>query len=197
MKTVDFTRGTLLITSFLILVAGLAMPAGSMMTSIIGALIIFSLIIVDIQAPQIAGLSEDNPKVKTMRFLNRLTMVIVIIYSTFTLLSKATMIVESETGGILAIGLLSMFMMVFGNLAPKIPFNRYLGLRLPWTIRDEDTWKVAHRIVGYLSFPVALLMFVAAFFFESDKVAITGILTWIIIPGAYSLVFYYRKLKKG
>lgn len=35
-----------------------------------------------------------------------------------------------------------------GNLAPKLPFSRHTGLRLPWTAADEDTWIVAHRILG-------------------------------------------------
>lgn len=85
--------------------------------------------------------------------------------------------------------------MFFGNLAPKIPFNRYMGLRLPWTIRDEDTWKVAHRILGYISFPIGIAMFVSVFFFSVETVAMISVLTWIIIPGIYSLVFYYKKAK--
>nr|WP_279285788.1 SdpI family protein [Clostridium perfringens] len=85
--------------------------------------------------------------------------------------------------------------MFFGNLAPKIPFNRYMGLRLPWTVRDEDTWRVAHRILGYVSFPIGIVMFVLSFFFKVETIVVTGVLTWIIIPSIYSLVFYYKKIK--
>lgn len=85
--------------------------------------------------------------------------------------------------------------MFFGNLSPKIPFNRYLGLRLPWTIRDEETWKVAHRLVGYSSFPIAIVMFIMSFFIDGNTVGIVGVLTWVIIPGIYSYIFYYKKLK--
>lgn len=87
-------------------------------------------------------------------------------------------------------------MMVFGNLSPKIPFNRYFVLRLPWTIRDEQTWRIAHKIVGYLSFPIALIMLVSSFFFYSDiVVGSIGILTWVIVPSICSFIFYYKKLK--
>nr|WP_284693963.1 SdpI family protein [Paeniclostridium ghonii] len=85
--------------------------------------------------------------------------------------------------------------MVFGNYAPKIPFNRYLGLRLPWTIRDEDTWKLAHKILGYTSFPIAIIMFIASFFFKIETVSTICVLSWIIIPGLYSFIFYYKKMK--
>ncbi|SCI68917.1 Predicted integral membrane protein [uncultured Clostridium sp.] len=64
-----------------------------------------------------------------------------------------------------------------------------------WTIRDEQNWRLVHKIVGYSSFPIALIMFVLAFFFNNEKLVIIGILTWIGIPSAYSFIFYYKKIK--
>ena len=195
MKKLDFTRILFLITSFLILIAGFIIPNTSIVTSIIGVLIIVSLVVLDIKAPIITKLSEGNPKIKTVRFLNRLTIFIVILFSIFNLFLPIKTLFDFKNGEILMVGLISIFMMIFGNLSPKIPFNRYLGLRLPWTIRDEQTWRVAHKIVGYSSFPIALMMFVLAFFFNNEKVVIIGILTWIGIPSAYSFIFYYKKIK--
>lgn len=195
MKKLDFTRILFLITSSLILIAGFVIPNTSIVTSIIGALIIVCLVVLDIQTPRITKLSEDNPKIKTVRFLNRLTIFIVILFSIFNLLLPIKTLFNFKNGEILMVGLISIFMMIFGNLSPKIPFNRYLGLRLPWTIRDEQTWRVAHKIVGYSSFPIALIMFVLAFFFNNEKVVTIGILTWIVIPSVYSFLFYYKKIK--
>ena len=195
MKKFDFTRVLFLITSLLILIGGFIIPKGNLTISIIGGLSILALVIFDIKAPKIAKLSEDNPKIKTMRTLNRLTIFIIIISSIFSILSPIESSLDSKTNEILLVGLCSIFIMFFGNLSPKIPFNRYMGLRLPWTIRDEDTWKVAHKIVGYLSFPISIAMFVSAFFINTEIVATTGVLTWIIIPSIYSLVFYYKKIK--
>lgn len=195
MKKLDFTRILFLITSFLILIAGFIIPNTSIVTSIIGVLIIVSLVVLDIKAPIITKLSEGNPKIKTVRFLNRLTIFIVILFSIFNLFLPIKTLFDFKNGEILMVGLISIFMMIFGNLSPKIPFNRYLGLRLPWTIRDEQTWRVAHKIVGYSSFPIALMMFVLAFFFNNEKVVIIGGLTWIGIPSAYSFIFYYKKIK--
>jgi len=85
--------------------------------------------------------------------------------------------------------------MTFGNLSPKIPFNRYLGLRLPWTINDEDTWKIAHKILGYLSFPIAIAMFILTLYFNLNTIVPACIVIWIIIPSLYSFLFYYKKTK--
>lgn len=195
MKKLDSTRVLFIITSLLILIGGFMVQEDSLMMYVIGGLVIFSLIIFDIKAPEIANLSEDNVKIKTMRNLNRLTIFIVIIGSIFSILSPIKSSLSSKTNEIILVGLTSIFIMFFGNLAPKIPFNRYMGLRLPWTIRDEDTWKVAHRILGYISFPIGIVMFVSVFFFNAEIVATISVLTCIIIPGIYSLVFYYKKAK--
>ena len=163
--------------------------------SIIGAVVIFTLIIFDVNAPKIAKLSEENVKIKTMRTLNRLIILIIIIGCMLSILSPIKSSLDPKINEILLVGLCSIFIMFFGNLAPKIPFNRYMGLRLPWTVRDEDTWRVAHRILGYVSFPIGIVMFVLSFFFKIETIVVTGILTWIIIPSIYSLVFYYKKIK--
>ena len=195
MKNFNFTRVLFLITSLLILIAGFIIPENNLIISIISVLAIISLVILDIKAPQIANLSEENPKIKTMRKLNRLTIFIVIIGCIFFMLSPIKSSLYSKNNELILVGLFSIFIMFFGNLSPKIPFNRYLGLRLPWTIRDESTWKIAHRILGYLSFPIAIVMFISVFFFNIETVVTTCILTWIIVPSVYSLVFYYKKSK--
>ena len=195
MKEINFTRIILLITSFLMLIAGFIMPNGDVTISIFATLAIVSLVVLDIKAPKIVKLSEDNPKIKTFRFLNMLSLFVFILISIFAALSPNNEISITEDNKTLVIGLISVFIMIFGNLSPKIPFNRYLGLRLPWTIRDEDTWRVAHRLLGYLSFPIAILMFIMSFFFDGDMVGSMWVLAWFIIPSVYSFIFYYKKIK--
>lgn len=195
MKKFNFINILFLITSLIILIGGFMVKESNLTISIIGAVVIFTLIIFDVNAPKIANLSEENVKIKTMRTLNRLTILIIIIGCTFSILSPIKSSLDPKINEILLVGLCSIFIMFFGNLAPKIPFNRYMGLRLPWTVRDEDTWRVAHRILGYISFPIGIVMFVLSFFFKSETIVVTGILTWIIIPSIYSLVFYYKKIK--
>lgn len=195
MKKFNFINILFLITSLIILIGGFMVKESNLTISIIGVVVIFTLIIFDVNAPKIAKLSEENVKIKTMRTLNRLTILIIIIGCIFSILSPIKSSLDPKTNEILIVGLCSIFIMFFGNLAPKIPFNRYMGLRLPWTVRDEDTWRVAHRILGYVSFPIGIVMFVLSFFFKIETIVVTGILTWIIIPSIYSLVFYYKKIK--
>lgn len=195
MKNYNFLRILFLITSLIILIVGVVIPESNFTISVIATLVIVLLVIFDVQAPKIAKLSEDNPKVKSMRLINRLVIVIITICSIFTIYSPIESLLSSKTNEIVHIGLVSIFIMTFGNLSPKIPFNRYLGLRLPWTIRDEDTWKIAHKILGYLSFPIAISMFILTFYFSSKNIAPVCIIIWVILPSLYSLLFYYKKMK--
>lgn len=196
MKKNDFTKIILVVTSLLMLIVGFMVYEGrDVKILILGILAIISLVVLDRQAVNIVGLSENNPKVKTFRLLNMLTIFIAILCFMFASSSTNSQISITEDNKTLVIGLISIFIMFFGNLSPKIPFNRYLGLRLPWTIRDEETWKVAHRLVGYSSFPIAIIMFVMSFFIDGNIVGITGVLTWVMIPSIYSYIFYYKKLK--
>ncbi|WP_250674750.1 SdpI family protein [Paraclostridium ghonii] len=195
MKKFDITRIVLLIASLIIVIAGTIIPDTDFKFSIVIIIAIISLVIVDIKAPAISNLSEENPKIKTMRFLNRLGIIIFVTCYILSILPSTKNLLNLKHNNMVAITLASLFIMVFGNYAPKIPFNRYLGLRLPWTIRDEDTWKLAHKILGYTSFPIAIIMFIASFFFKIETVSTICVLSWIIIPGLYSFIFYYKKMK--
>ncbi|HHX59457.1 MAG TPA: SdpI family protein [Epulopiscium sp.] len=194
-KSLSFIRVFFLIISVSILYIGIFVTKNNGALGIMGALILVALIVLDIKAPQITNLSADNPKIKTIRTINRISIFIIILIFLIIMLSPQKLESFIENNERIVAGLISLFMMVTGNISPKIPFNRYVGLRLPWTIRDGDTWKVAHRILGYISFPIAIFQLIFIFFYPVETVMKFSILTWIIIPGLYSLWFYYRKLK--
>lgn len=69
-----------------------------------------------------------------------------------------------------------------------------IGLRLPWTVQDEDTWNIAHRILGYISIPVVLLYIACTCRIQDFKaVSVAIMITWIGIPGGISYVHFHKK----
>lgn len=150
MKKLDwsFLRIFFLIVSLLIMVSAFFVPDNNTQKIILSSLIIIALVVLDVQAPKIAKLSSDNPKIKTLRNINKATISVMILIIIFVRLKPIDGKVSKWTTEILLVGAVSIFMMIFGNIAPKIPFNRYVGLRLPWTIRDgghleagtQDCW---------------------------------------------------------
>lgn len=195
MKREDVTKTILLTLSLFILLTSFIFSRENIGLLIIGILALLSSFILNKRAGEIVNLSKGNPKVKTFKFLNLLSLGVLLLTLIISLLSSKNEIAITEENKVLVILLVGIFMMVFGNLSPKIPFNRYLGLRLPWTIRDEETWKIAHRLLGYISFPIALGMIIMSFFLKGSLVLTLGVLSLVIIPSIYSYIFYYKKIK--
>ena len=153
---------------------------------------------------KLSNVSEDNPKVKSLRFVTFFTVGYVVLLVGISVgaekLAARGLLPEPtpRQAKLLMALLLAIPMAVLGNVCPKLPFNRYTGLRLPWTVRDEQTWLVAHRILGWISVPLALLLFLQVptpmRLDDYVKYWFLGIgLLWIGIPGLISGVFYYRK----
>ncbi len=85
---------------------------------------------------------------------------------------------------------------VIGNYIPKCKQSYTLGIKLPWTLNDEQNWNATHRLAGklwvfggLLTMLTALLPPVAAF------ATMMGILlVMVAVPTVYSYR-YYKKHK--
>ena len=192
MKTAEL-RWMLLIFSLLGLLSAVFIPFPVLKLALLCALSAACLVILYRNMDSLTGYSEENPKNRTMKWITVFNGVLLLLCIGAVWLGENGYLgnVSEEW---LAVALVSVVMVVLGNLAPKIPFNRYTGLRLPWTVRDEDTWRLAHRILGYISFPLVFL-YGALLLCGVEIGTATGvvILSWIIIPGGISFLFYRRK----
>lgn len=45
-------------------------------------------------------------------------------------------------------GVLGVFMIVVGNVMPKVRMNSVVGLRTPWSMKNETTWKKSQHFGG-------------------------------------------------
>lgn len=140
----------------------------------------------------IANLSEKNIKVKNLKYANIVTLIFVLnILGVSFLFRNAT---PQNTNKMLLI-IITLFMMYFGNIAPRIPFNKYFGLRLPWILKDENTWRYAHRVVGYVSFPGCIFMFFVGYFINFNIGIILGMVIIVVFPAIFSYIFYKNQNK--
>lgn len=97
----------------------------------------------------------------------------------------------------MAVGVVACLLLFFGALSPRLPYQRHTGLRLPWTVNDEETWNLAYKIIGVIALPITLLYVAAAWSFPDiesiGKASAAAVLLYISIPGIISLVFYWKK----
>ena len=118
---------------------------------------------------------------------------------TVAALDKTALVALSEDGERLLAAVIMCGIMLFGGfISPRLPYNRHTGLRLPWTVRDEDTWNVAHRVLGYISLPMTMLYLAAALTVRNADAAAAAatvcFILWIGIPGLVSYIFFWKKL---
>lgn len=117
------------------------------------------LLMVHVFMPQLAGLPKDNPKIKTMRRINLLTMGVILgLFLAHRFVPEK--VYEDKNRFLLPF---SVAVVLFvGNAAPKIPVNPVMGIRLPWTRRDPDTWRGADSFRIFLYLPLQIKLIAAS-----------------------------------
>lgn len=159
---------------------------------LIGAGLISLMGVAQTRMAVITNLSKDNPKVKTMRRMNRLTVILAVALY-FVPLIDNDFIVNIPTSFIFVVTI----MLVTGNVSTKLPLNKYMGLRLPWTTTDEKTWKIANRLLGYITFPLVFIMLILYFITEqSELVLFIGLVIWVGIPTIYSFIKQKKQIRR-
>ena len=88
---------------------------------------------------------------------------------------------------------MGILFLIIGNYLPKCKQNYTIGIKIPWTLNDEDNWNKTHRFAGVVWMVCAIVIIVGAFF-----KAVAAFTTFIPIavmafaPMIYSYI-YYRK----
>ena len=82
---------------------------------------------------------------------------------------------------------------LLGNNMYNIKPNYFAGLRLPWTLENEENWRKTHHLAGRLWFFGGLIFAVTAFFISNNLIgyiAVSMVAILIIIPVFYSYNIY-------
>lgn len=144
------------------------------------------------------NITDDNPNKKTIRLVtvfNAVCFLAVIIIVVLNVTGRIKLTDNSES--MLASAITSLVILILGNLCPKLPYSKYTGLRLPWTLADEATWILAHRILGYTAIPIGVSNIIAMFTFHETTIrngfAVGAFLLWVAIASLISLVAFYKR----
>lgn len=131
----------------------------------------------------------DTIALATMILISVLSLAIIIngIYPNVVMLDKVVMP---------AIGLFFVFM---GNVMYNIRPNSFVGVRVPWTLKDEDNWKKTHRVSAKLFFVGGLLITIVALSFETQTASMfmTGVTLVIALASILYSYLYYKNNKKA
>ena len=95
--------------------------------------------------------------------------------------------------------LLGVMFIVIGNYMPKIKRSRTAGIKIKWTLANEENWYATHRFSGklyvILGFVCILCMPLPSKFFPFLCLPI--ILLCVLLPIIYSYRFYKKQIAEG
>jgi len=92
--------------------------------------------------------------------------------------------------------LLSLLLVVVGNYMNNIKPNYSVGLRLPWTLSDDDNWRKTHHLAGKLWFWTGIALTITSFFVPGKIFfpLLTGLSVLLcLVPTIYSYRLFKAK----
>ena len=109
----------------------------------------------------------------------------------------------AQKGGFSFVGALPVLMGAFfafmGNIMHSLKPNYFAGIRTPWTLESEETWRQTHQLGGKLWFVGGIVIAITGLFIPAKIepfIMIGGISIMAIIPVVYSYIFYKSLQKK-
>jgi uncharacterized membrane protein len=116
-----------------------------------------------------------------------------------SLLSMVILYASSHSGTAiekLILPLLGGFFAGMGQFMPRFQPNYFAGLRLPWTLDNDDNWKATHQLAGKVWTVGGVILALVSLFAKGALALVlffVGLIIMVLIPVVYS----YQLFKKG
>jgi len=85
-----------------------------------------------------------------------------------------------------------VIILVLGFILPKCKQNYTVGIKLPWTLHDEDNWNKTHKLAGKIWIIGGIIMTIAGLM-DFTILFMIIIFAIVIIPTVYSYFLYKSK----
>lgn len=82
---------------------------------------------------------------------------------------------------------------ITGNYMPKIRRNPTMGIRLPWTLMDDENWYKTHRFAAPVWVIGGLMLIVLGLIGYTTWLSFCAIFAIILLPMGYSFILYLKK----
>lgn len=95
--------------------------------------------------------------------------------------------------------LLGLAFIGIGNYMPKCKQNSTIGIKLKWTLANEENWNVTHRLTGKVWVIGGIVIMAMAFLPIAALIpaffAVLAVL--MLIPLSYSAIYYKKQVREG
>ena len=126
---------------------------------------------------------------KNYIFTKIIILIIPIVIQMILLLIKFYKInIEFNIAILSAVGLI---ILITGVFLPYIEQNQTIGIKLKWTLNDNDNWKKTHRFSAYVWIIGGLAMIVGSIL-NNSWILFSAIAMIIFLPISYSYIYYKK-----
>lgn len=97
-----------------------------------------------------------------------------------------------DVGGLVMLGIGLLFVLL-GNYMGKIRQNYFVGIKLPWTLSNEEVWNRTHRVGGWCFVLAGILMVLGAYLkIVMGWLFVVAMVICLIVPIVYSYIIYKK-----
>ena len=97
----------------------------------------------------------------------------------------------------LALLLLGIVFAIVGNYLPKCRQNYTIGIKIVWTLSDEENWNATHRLAGKLWMAGGLLLLLCAFLPGTALPWMLPVVRGILVGVPIMYSWWFSQQKKG
>lgn len=94
---------------------------------------------------------------------------------------------------------MGILFIIIGNYLPKCKQNYAIGVKIKWTLENEENWNVTHRFAGKVWVIGGFFLLMSAFLPESmaPVVSVVSILVLVAVPTIYSYRYHKKQVREG
>ena len=90
--------------------------------------------------------------------------------------------------------LMGVLFIVIGNYLPKCRQSYTVGIKLPWTLADEENWRRTHRLAGPIWVAGGLVCILTAIL-HLPLLTLIAVVPMVVVPIVYSYILYTKTHK--
>ena len=99
--------------------------------------------------------------------------------------------------GRVVVPFVGVLLAVSGNYMPKVRRNYMVGIKVPWTLADDENWDRTHRFAAPVWVVGGVLLAVLGLIGYTGWQTFVLLMAIVFAPMAYSFVIYVRKQEKN
>ncbi len=143
-------------------------------------------------------LPRIDPK-KTARYsagtFKKLSFALIVFFSALQLFVIKASVSGNVAVSKLLLPIIGLFFIYLGNLMYSVKPNYFFGIRTPWTLENESTWRATHQLAGKLWLAGGLLITIVTLLLPF-KIGFIVFMCIVFVIALIPVIFSYRYYKK-